>query len=330
MPPTPGGDHQQTGKGEHHQRPGNLGAALQALAQGTGARDLQTLGRGQFFSLTRLFLVRLGHTLCYTPLPGPAIRADCMYFDTHFHLSPTDDLPHLLSQARTAGVTRLLLAGAPVGQMAAYLARIAAHPEIVAAVGVHPHEAADFDGDYAAYAQLSQASQVRAIGEIGLDYHYNHSPAPIQREVLRRFLQLARERGLPAVIHCREAYEDTEAILRDELGGQHRFVVHCFSGTPAWAERFLALGGYLSYTGLITFPKAENVRESLRVTPLDRVFFETDSPYLAPIPHRGKPNQPAFVPLVVARAAQELGQDPTAFAHYSTATAERFFGLSQL
>ena len=152
-----------------------------------------------------------------------------MYFDTHFHLSPTDDLPHLLSQARTAGVTRLLLAGAPVGQMAAYLARIAAHPEIVAAVGVHPHEAADFDGDYAAYAQLSQASQVRAIGEIGLDYHYNHSPAPIQREVLRRFL-------LPPGVRIVDSAEACATAVADYLRGEKMTAA---AGNGARAQYFV-------------------------------------------------------------------------------------------
>lgn len=251
------------------------------------------------------------------------------YIDTHFHLEPADDLPALLARAAAAEVAQLILAGGPVGQLPTLLARIAPYPQVFAAIGVHPHEAAQFaDAELPAYRELATTwPRACAIGEIGLDYHYAFSPPQRQREVLGAFLDLAKAAGLPAILHCREAEEDTHALLRERLGGRHPFVVHCFTGTPAWAERFLALGGHLSYTGILTFPKAENVRASLRVTPLDRLMFETDSPYLAPLPHRGRRNEPAFVPLVVARAAQELGLSPEELAARSTAIARQFFQL---
>ena len=253
--------------------------------------------------------------------------APAALFDTHFHLEAQDDPGALVARAQVAGVTRLLLAGAGAGEAAALLDRVAPHPAIYAAVGVHPHEAAQAPADVAAYRALAARPRVVAIGEIGLDYHYDHSPRDVQRRVFADFLALARELDLPAIVHCREAHADCVALLRDGLGGQHRFVVHCFSGTVAEGAEFLALGGWLSYTGMLTFPKAENVRAALRATPLDRVMFETDAPYLAPVPHRGKRNEPAFLPGVVARAATELGLSFAELAARSTANAERFFAL---
>lgn len=260
-----------------------------------------------------------------TPLP-PLV-------DTHFHLAPDDDLAGIAARAEAAGVGAMLLAGAEVGLMGAALARIAPYPRIYAAVGVHPHAAGKWDGDMAPYRSWAAQEQVRAIGEIGLDYFYDYGPREAQRRCFRAFLELAAQTGKPAVIHCRDAedrdgaYQDVYADLQAVLAGRAGFVVHCFTGTVAWAGKFLALGGHLSFTGLVSFKKAENVREAMRVVPLDRLMFETDSPYLAPVPYRGKPNEPAYLRHVVLSAAQTLGLDAAELAARSTAVAERFFAL---
>ncbi len=247
------------------------------------------------------------------------------FFDTHFHLDADDDLTELVEAAAPAGVTRMLAAGAAVGKTAQLLERVEPLPQVFAAAGIHPHEAAAFDGDLVRFREWTLHPKVKAVGEIGLDYHYDHSPREQQQEVFRRFLELAVQEDLPAIVHIREAYDDALALLREVLGGNHPFVVHCFSGTPAWAERFLELGAMISFTGLITFKKADDIRAALRVVPVERLMFETDSPYLAPVPHRGRRNQPAYVRHVVERAAMELGAALDELAAATTANARAFF-----
>lgn len=254
------------------------------------------------------------------------------YFDTHFHLDPEDDPAALVARAQAAGVAWLLAAGTTAGNHAALLARLAPFPGVFVALGVHPHEAEKATDDVAQCRALLANPQVRAIGEIGLDYYYDTAPRAVQRRVCRDFLELAAASGKPAILHCRDtndqdAYADALALLADTLPAGHPFVVHCYTGTVTWAERFLARGGYLSYTGLITFKKADNVRAALRITPRERLFFETDSPYLAPVPHRGERNQPANLPLVAARAAAELGLPLPELVAQATANARRFFGV---
>lgn len=249
-------------------------------------------------------------------------------FDTHCHLEPEDDPAGMVARASAAGVTEMLIAGAKPELIAAMLARIAPFPGVYAAVGVHPHEAGKWDGELAPYRAWATHPQVRAIGELGLDYFYNDGPKDMQQRVFRAFLQLAKATGKPAIVHCREAYEDVYTCLHEELGGAHPFVIHCFSGTVEWAQRYLALGGYLSFTGIITFPKAGDLRAVLPHVPLDRLMFETDSPYLTPVPFRGKRrNEPSLLPHVVATAATVLGLTPDALASSSTAAARRFYSL---
>ena len=172
-------------------------------------------------------------------------------------------------------------------------------------------------------------SSVRAVGEIGLDYFYDNSPRQIQREVFSVFLDLANEVGMPAIIHIRDAHEDAYEILEDFCGkwshSRPPFVVHCFSGDTKWAKRYIDLGGYLSFTGIITFPRAEEIREAMREVPLDHLMFETDSPYLAPVPMRGKRNQPAYLPHIVEYAAEYLGMDADELAATTTSNGIRFF-----
>jgi len=209
-----------------------------------------------------------------------------------------------------AGVTRFLVPGTTLtdSEDAAALADPAAG--IFAAVGVHPHEARlyndDIDGELRG---LARDKLIVAIGEIGLDFHYDHSPRDVQREVFRRQVRLAREVSRPVIIHTREADAETAAILEEEGAKETGGVIHCFSGGRELAERALRLGFYVSFSGIVAFPRAEGIQEVARTVPADRLLIETDAPFLAPPPHRGKRNEPAFV-VEVARTVAELRGEP--------------------
>ena len=171
--------------------------------------------------------------------------------------------------------------------------------------------------------------RVKAIGEVGMDQFYDFAPVAQQRSVFEAFLGLAARLDLPVVIHCRDAYEETLAALDAVLPDQHPFVIHCCTAPPEWAEKFLARGGWLSFTGIATFKKSDEVREVMTMTPPDRLMFETDSPYLAPMPYRGKRNEPALLPFIVDFAARHLDEDPQALADRTTANACRFFKIEE-
>ena len=239
--------------------------------------------------------------------------------DSHCHLAGDEfagDLQAVVARAREAGVSRALviLAAEDDAEIARAATVTAAWPPCRFAVGVHPHHAhlfASNPGDAAELVErrLDSLPAARAVGEIGLDYHYDFSPKEVQQEVFRQQLRLARARRLPVVIHTREAEEDTLQILEAEGGPELRGVFHCFTGGVAAAKRALETGFYLSLPGILTFPKAGELRDAVRTVPLDRLLIETDSPYLAPIPYRGKRNEPAFVARVAERLAAELGTD---------------------
>ena len=182
-------------------------------------------------------------------------------------------------------------------------------PGVRFAIGVHPHQAHQYADDPARSAavvrdQFAATPSARAVGEIGLDYHYDYTPRDVQHAVFRAQVRVARELDLPVVIHTREADEDTITILTEEGGGSLRGVLHCFTGTPALADAGLALGFYVSLAGILTFPKAAELRETARRVPLDRLLTETDSPFLSPVPYRGKRNEPAYVARVVETLAE--------------------------
>ncbi len=250
-------------------------------------------------------------------------------FDTHFHLTKPTELDTIVTEAREAGVTRLLLAGASVNDMDEILLAADAYPEVFTAAGIHPHEAERYNGAMTRYQRLLNSTSAKAVGEIGLDYFYDNSPRQRQKEVFSDFLELANDTGLPAIVHVREAHEDAYEILGDFVGNwRHNrppFVIHCFSGTGQWARKYLDLGGYISFTGIVTFPKAEESRAALRDVPLDRLMLETDSPYLAPIPKRGRPNKPAFLPYLNDFVADLLGLSAEELAKVTTENACRFF-----
>ncbi len=233
--------------------------------------------------------------------------------DSHCHLADevfAPDLSAVITRARDAGVERalvILAAGDP--KEAAQAADVESlWPDVRFAIGVHPHQAHQFADNPARAAETVRAQcgstrGARAIGEIGLDYHYDFSPRDVQQEVFRCQVRLARELRRPVVIHTREADEDTLAILREDGGGEVQGVLHCFTGGPSLARAGLDLGFYVSLAGIITFPKATELRETVRAVPVDRLLTETDSPFLAPVPHRGTRNEPAHV----ARVAEALG-----------------------
>jgi TatD DNase family protein len=232
--------------------------------------------------------------------------------DSHCHLADETfaaDLEEVVRRAQDAGVeSALVILEAGNTKEAAQAARLEQlWPGVRFAIGVHPHQAHAFakEPEHAAALvreELAATPSARAIGEIGLDYHYDYSPHGVQQAVFRVQVGLARELKRPIVVHTRGADEDTIAILREEGGGV-RGVLHCFTGTEALADAALSLGFYISLSGIVTFPKADALRQAVRRVPLDRLLTETDSPFLAPVPYRGKRNEPAYVACVVGALA---------------------------
>ena len=255
--------------------------------------------------------------------------------DSHFHLADEafeGDLEAVVGRARAAGLTSGLcvLAAGDAGETARAARLAPIWPGVRFAVGVHPHQAGAFAADPTGAVEMVREAiaanpLARAVGEIGLDYHYDFSPRPVQQELFRRQVALARELDLPVVIHTREATGDTFAVLREVGGGVVRRVFHCFSGDAATAQAALDLGFAVSFAGIVTFPKAEDVREAARIVPSDRLLVETDSPYLAPVPYRGKRNEPARVVHVVEALALVRGEGAETVAAAATATFERLF-----
>ena len=255
--------------------------------------------------------------------------------DSHCHLADETfaaDLEDVVRRALDAGVDRVLVILEAGNDKEAAQARRVEElwPETRVSIGVHPHQAHQFAADPERAAatvrdQLAASPGARAIGEIGLDYHYDYSPRDVQHAVFRAQLRLACELDQPVVIHTREADADTVAILREEGGGRIRGVLHCFTGTPALADAGLDLGFYISLAGIITFPKAEELRRTARRVPLDRVLTETDSPFLAPVPYRGKRNEPAYVARVVHTLAEMHGRDVAELANQTAANFHTLF-----
>jgi TatD DNase family protein len=259
-----------------------------------------------------------------------------MLIDSHVHLDGPQfdgDRAEVIARARAAGVELMLeIAGSDIGQgsLEPGLRLADEYDFIYAAIGLHPHEASIFD-EALEKLLLDYASHPKVVGwgEIGLDYHYDHSPRDVQRDVLRRQLQLARHSRLPVIIHTREAEEDTIVILREEwsdaeareIGG----VFHCFSGTRALAEAALDLGFYLSFSGVVTFKTAVELRDIAATIPIDRFLVETDCPYLAPVPHRGKRNEPAFVRETATLIAAIRGIELEEVARATSANFRRLF-----
>jgi TatD DNase family protein len=261
------------------------------------------------------------------------------FIDSHCHIDGPEydaDREAVIAAARAAGVTTMLNVGTGDPHRGAFERAVKLaedHPEIYAAVGIHPHDAKLFDdsAEQRLLDLVKQSKRVVAWGEIGLDYHYDHSPRDVQRTVFRRQLQLARELNLPVIIHSREADEDTIAILRADLSGyQKGGVMHCFGGSLQMARAAIELGFYISFAGNLTFKKAEDLRDIARQLPLERLMVETDCPYLTPVPFRGKRNEPARV-VETARCLAGLHERSLEeIARITGENFERLFGVAIL
>jgi TatD DNase family protein len=254
--------------------------------------------------------------------------------DTHCHLTfepLVGDVAGVIERSRAAGVTGWITVGTSLEDSRKAIELAGLYPSVYAAVGIHPHEAKD--GDAAALAELKRLAQqdkVVALGETGLDFHYNFSKQPDQKRAFVAHLEIARELNLPVVVHSREAFDETVEILDRSGGGLKSVVFHCFSGSAEQARQLLSRGYYLSFTGVVTFRNAQTTREAARVVPLDRLVVETDSPYMSPEPMRKqKPNEPALMVHTARLLADLKGVDLEGLAQATTRNAVKFFGLTQ-
>lgn len=244
------------------------------------------------------------------------------WIDNHCHLE-SDTLEATVAQASSAGVERMIDVGTDAATSIAAVAKAAACDRVWATVGVHPHEARyGIDG----IEEMLGSNRVVAVGESGLDYHYNHSPPADQQAVFAAHIEMAHRHQMPLVIHTREAWDDTFAIL-DEGGVPERTVFHCFTGGADEARAALDRGAFLSFSGIVSFPSADDVRAAAELCPMDRLLVETDSPYLAPVPLRGKPNTPANLPLVGEALARVHGMPPEVVAEHTWDNAAAFYRL---
>ena len=256
-----------------------------------------------------------------------------MLIDSHAHIQGEEfvqELEAVMDRARDAGVEKVIVVGGAgdlsSNEAAVELARSV--PGLFATIGMHPHDAKDVgDLELAKLQVLVREPGVVAVGETGLDFYYDHSPRQLQVELFCWFIRMARETGLPLVVHNREADREVAELLRCEGKGEIRGVMHCFTGSYESAREFLELGFYLSFSGIITFKNAGPLREVVRRVPLDRILVETDSPYLAPVPYRGKRNEPAFVRFVAETVAKVRGMPLEEVSQATSLNAHTLFGV---
>ncbi len=253
-----------------------------------------------------------------------------MLIDSHCHLDyfTADELPEILARATAAGVGQMVTIGTTIEQSQRLPGLIAGHDNLWCTVGVHPHHAHEAPIPTPEFlAELAQHPRVIGIGESGLDYFYDKAPRETQAENFRAHIRGARLAGVPLAIHARDADDDIATILREEraLGGHFDFLLHCFSSTRALAEAAVALDGYFSLSGILTFPKSSELRDIARDIPLDRLLVETDAPYLAPVPFRGKRNEPAFVAHTAKVLGEVRGLSPSELADLTTTNFRRLF-----
>jgi TatD DNase family protein len=256
-----------------------------------------------------------------------------MLIDSHAHIQGKEyagEVEAVIERARQAGVEKIVAVGG-AGDMTSNTEAVAlaeSFANVYATVGMHPHDAKDVGAeDLAKLKELAAHPKVVAVGETGLDYYYSHSPHDVQRRVFAQFIHMAREVGLPIVVHEREAARDAAALLRAEGRGSLQGVIHCFTGDYEAACQYLDLGFYISFTGIITFKNADPLREVVRKVPLDRMMVETDSPYLTPVPHRGKRNEPAHVRWVAETIAKVKGIDFEEVARVTSENVRDLFAI---
>jgi TatD DNase family protein len=254
--------------------------------------------------------------------------------DSHGHVDGTEfdaDRDAVLARARAAGVERFVVIGTGdslerIGRAVALAER---EPDVFAAVGVHPHDAARIEpGWWPALEELALRPRVVAVGETGLDYHYDHAPRAAQQAAFRAHVALARRVGKPVVCHVRDAHADTVRILDEEGAAEVGGVIHCFTGGPDDARAYVALGLHVSFSGIVTFKSADAIRAALAEVPLDRILIETDCPYLAPVPLRGRRNEPAFLVHTAEAVARAAGVTPARLAAATVVNTSRLFRLT--
>jgi TatD DNase family protein len=258
-----------------------------------------------------------------------------MFVDSHCHLNYkglVDDQPGVLARARAAGVEAMLNISTRASEWDDVIGTAEREDDVMASVGIHPHEA-DLHPDVHTETLVAKAAhpKVIGIGETGLDYYYDHSDRERQRQSFRAHIAASRETQLPLIIHSRDAEEDSAAILEEEMGkGAFPALIHCFTGSRAFSERMLALGLSISISGIVTFKNARDLQETARDVPLDRLLIETDSPFLAPVPHRGRPCEPAFVADTARFLAELRGEPIEALAEATSANFRRLFTKARI
>jgi TatD DNase family protein len=256
-----------------------------------------------------------------------------MLIDSHAHIQGKEyagEVETVIARAREAGIDKIIAVGG-AGEMSSNhdaVALASLYDDVYATVGMHPHDAKDVGPEeLKSLRELTIHPKVIAVGETGLDYYYSHSPHDVQRRVFMDFINLARQAGLPLIVHERDAAQDAAQLLRSEGTGDLRGVIHCFTGNYEAACAYLDLGFYLSFTGIITFKNAEPLRDVVRQVPLKKILIETDSPYLTPVPHRGKRNEPAYVRLVAEAVAIIKSVSLEEVAQITSGNARELFSI---
>lgn len=254
------------------------------------------------------------------------------WFDSHCHVDEEafdEDREEVLSRMKANGVTRCAVIGSDMETSRRAAAFAAAHSGVVAAGGFHPHEASRFrESDLDELREMYQKGRIRAIGEIGLDFYYDHSPRDVQREVCIRQMELAWELKAPVAYHIRDAHQEMLEIMKGMKARLTGGIIHCFSGSAEIAKEYLKLGYYISFAGPLTFKKAPRLQEAVKLVPKDRLLIETDSPYMAPEPVRGRRNEPANVRYVGLKMAELRGEEPEEVAAFTTENAMQVYGIN--
>ena len=254
------------------------------------------------------------------------------WFDSHCHVDEEafdEDREEVLSRMKANGVTRCAVIGSDMETSRRAAAFAAAHSGVVAAGGFHPHEASRFrESDLDELREMYQKGRIRAIGEIGLDFYYDHSPRDVQREVCIRQMELAWELKAPVAYHIRDAHQEMLEIMKGMKARLTGGIIHCFSGSAEIAKEYLKLGYYISFAGPLTFKKAPRLQEAVKLVPKDRLLIETDSPYMAPEPVRGRRNEPANVRYVGLKMAELRGAGPEEVAAFTTENAMQVYGIN--
>ena len=254
--------------------------------------------------------------------------------DSHGHVDGEGfdvDRAEVLARARAAGVERFVTVGTgeDLGKIRRAVTLAEAEPDVLATVGVHPHDSARIEASWWPELEaLARHVRVVGVGETGLDYHYNHSPPEVQRQAFRAHVRLARRVGKPVVCHVRDAHADTFTVLDEEGAAEVGGVIHCFTGGPAEARAYSERGFHVSFSGIVTFRTAGQIRAAVREVPLDRILIETDCPFLAPVPHRGKRNEPAFIVHTAEVVAREAGVPLEVLAEATVVNSFRLFRLT--